>query len=349
LDTLTLLRPDDWHSHLRDGDALARTCADMARYMGRVIVMPNLVPPVTTVRLAAEYRQRILRAMPPQGRAFDPLMTLYLTDATRPEDIREAAATPWLAAVKLYPAGATTNSAAGVNSLEALYPVLAAMEEHDLPLLVHGEVTDHDVDIFDREAVFIEQHLAPIVERFPALRTVLEHITTADAVDFVGACGDRVAATITAHHLLLNRNDMLVGGIRPHYYCLPVLKRRRHQEALRRAATGNDRSFFLGTDSAPHERSTKENACGCAGVYTAHASLEFYAEVFEEMQALDRLEDFAACRGADFYGMARNRDTVTLRRVESTVPASLPLGSESLVPLRAGEALRWQVVEDRAP
>jgi dihydroorotase len=349
LDTLTLLRPDDWHSHLRDGDALARTCADMARYMGRVIVMPNLVPPVTTVRLAAEYRQRILRAMPAGGRAFEPLMTLYLTDATRPEDIREAAETPWLAAVKLYPAGATTNSAAGVNSLEALYPVLAAMENHDLPLLIHGEVTDHDVDIFDREAAFIEQHLAPIVERFPALRTVLEHITTADAVDFVSACGDRVAATITAHHLLLNRNDMLVGGIKPHYYCLPVLKRRRHQEALRRAATGEDRSFFLGTDSAPHERSTKENACGCAGVYTAHASLEFYAEVFEEMQALERLEDFAACRGADFYRLPRNRDTVTLRRVESSVPASLPMGSECLVPLRAGETLRWQVIEGSAP
>ena len=345
MDNLTLLRPDDWHSHLRDGDALAQTCADMARYMGRVIVMPNLVPPVTTVRLAAEYRQRILRAMHGAPRQFDPQMTLYLTDSTSAGDIREAAATPWLAAVKLYPAGATTNSAAGVRSLEALYPVLEVMQEVDLPLLVHGEVTDSDVDIFDREAVFIEQHLAPIVSRFPQLRVVLEHITTSDSVDFVSGCGSRVAATITAHHLLLNRNDMLAGGIRPHYYCLPILKRRRHQEALRAAATGHDASFFLGTDSAPHEQHTKESACGCAGVYTAHASLELYAEVFEEMDALDRLEAFAACRGADFYGVPRNTDRVTLRRIESRVPDTLPLGGTELVPLRAGESLRWQVID----
>jgi len=344
LESLTLLRPDDWHSHLRDGAALTLTCADMARYMGRVIVMPNLIPPVTDVRLAAEYRQRILRAMPAGSRAFEPLMTLYLTDSTSAEDIREAAATPWLAAVKLYPAGATTNSAAGVNSLEGLYPVLEVMEEVDLPLLVHGEVTEAEVDIFDREAVFIDQHLAPIVERFPRLRVVLEHITTADAVDFVAASGERVGATITAHHLLLNRNDLLVGGIRPHYYCLPVLKRRRHQEALRAAATGSDRSFFLGTDSAPHEQEAKESACGCAGVYTAHASLELYAEVFEEMDALERLEDFASCRGPDFYRRERNADTVTLRRVATTVPGTLPLGDSRVVPLRAGEDLRWQVV-----
>ena len=301
LETLTLLRPDDWHSHLRDGDALPQTCADMARYMGRVIVMPNLVPPVTNTRLAAEYRQRILRAMP-DGRAFEPLMPLYLTDGTSAEDIREAAATSWLAGVKLYPAGATTNSAAGVNSLEALYPVLAVMEEVDLPLLVHGEVTDHDVDIFDREAAFIDAHLAPIVERFPKLRVILEHITTADSVDFVSAQGDNVGATITAHHLLLNRNDMLVGGIRPHYYCLPSLNRRRHQEALRAAATGSDRSFFLGTDSAPHARHAKESACGCAGVFTA------------------------------------------LRQVEWQIPDTIPLGNDQMVPLRAGEAVRWQVV-----
>ncbi|MEE4277005.1 MAG: dihydroorotase [Halieaceae bacterium] len=345
MDTLTLLRPDDWHSHLRDGDALPRTCADMARYMGRVIVMPNLVPPVSTVRLAAEYRQRILRSLQDSRRAFEPLMTLYLTDTTSAADIREAAETPWLAGVKLYPAGATTNSAAGVNSLEALYPVLEVMEEVDLPLLVHGEVTDHEVDIFDREAAFIEQHLRPIVERFPKLRVVLEHITTADAVDFVAGSGARVAATITAHHLLLNRNDMLVGGIRPHYYCLPILKRRRHQEALRAAATGADRSFFLGTDSAPHERHTKESACGCAGVYTAHASLELYTEVFEEMDALDALEDFASCRGADFYRMARNSERITLRRVETQVPDTLPMGGDALVPLRAGETLRWQVAD----
>jgi len=343
VDTLTIKRPDDWHSHLRDGDALVQTCADMARYMGRVIVMPNLVPPVTTVRLAAEYRQRILRAMQGAPRQFEPLMTLYLTDATTEGDILEAARTPWLAGVKLYPAGATTNSAAGVNALEALYPVLEAMERADVPLLVHGEVTDTDIDIFDREAVFIEKHLDPIVKHFPQLRVVLEHITTADAVDWVRAQTPRVGATITAHHLLLNRNDLLVGGIRPHYYCLPILKRRRHQQALRAAATGDDRSFFLGTDSAPHEQHTKESACGCAGVYTAHASLELYAEVFDDEGALDRLEDFASCRGADFYGRAQNADRVVLRRVLSTVPATLPLGATQLVPLRAGEDLRWQV------
>ncbi|MEM1403557.1 MAG: dihydroorotase [Pseudomonadota bacterium] len=343
METLTLLRPDDWHSHLRDGDALPQTCADMARYMGRVIVMPNLVPPVTNARLAAEYRQRILRAMP-DGRAFEPLMTLYLTDGTSAEDIREAAATSWLAGVKLYPAGATTNSAAGVNSLEALYPVLEVMEEVDLPLLVHGEVTDHDVDIFDREAVFIDEHLTPIVDRFPKLRVVLEHITTADSVDFVSEQGTNVGATITAHHLLLNRNDMLVGGIRPHYYCLPILKRRRHQEALRAAATGGDRSFFLGTDSAPHERHAKESACGCAGVYTAHASIELYAEVFEEMGALEVLEDFASRRGPDFYRRPVSNETIALLKVEWKVPDTIPLGDDRMVPLRAGEPVRWQVI-----
>lgn len=343
MDTLTLLRPDDWHSHLRDGDALPQTCTDMSRYMGRVVVMPNLVPPVTTVRLAAEYRQRILRASQGQVRQFEPLMTLYLTDTTSPADIHEAAATPWMAGVKLYPAGATTNSAAGVNSLEALYPVLETMAEVDLPLLVHGEVTDAEVDIFDREAAFIDQHLAPIVSRFPTLRVVLEHITTADAVEFVSGCGPQVAATITAHHLLLNRNDMLVGGIKPHYYCLPILKRRQHQDALRAAATGNDRSFFLGTDSAPHEQTAKESACGCAGIYTAHASLELYTEVFEEMQALDRLEDFASRRGPDFYRRPVNEDTLMLRRVAWDVPKRLPLGDTHMIPLRAGETLRWQI------
>lgn len=344
MDSLTLIRPDDWHSHLRDGSALPQTCGDMARYMGRVIVMPNLMPPVVNARLAAEYRQRILRAMESQPRHFEPLMTLYLTDATTAEDIREAAEIDWIAGVKLYPAGATTNSSAGVNSLEALYPVLEEMQAVDLPLLVHGEVTDSDVDIFDREKVFIEQHLGPIVERFPHLRVVLEHITTADSVAFVRSCDDRVAATITAHHLLLNRNDMLVGGIRPHYYCLPILKRRRHQEALREAACSDDTSFFLGTDSAPHERATKESACGCAGVYTAHASLELYAEVFDEMGALDRLEDFASVRGAKFYRRALSDQTVTLRRVRWTSPATLPLGDDTMVPLRAGEDLQWQVV-----
>ena len=348
MDSLTLIRPDDWHTHLRDGAALSTTCADMARYMGRAIVMPNLVPPVTTVRLAAEYRQRILRALRGAPRAFDPLMTLYLTDGTSARDIREAASTPWLAAAKLYPAGATTHSDAGVKALEALYPLLGAMEDVDLPLLVHGETSDRDVDIFDREAVFIDRHLRPITESFPGLRVVLEHITTADAVLFVAGAGERVGATITAHHLLLNRNDLLAGGIKPHYYCLPVLKRRRHQEALRRAATGTDASFFLGTDSAPHERQAKESACGCAGVYTAHASLELYAEVFEAMDALPRLEAFASLRGPRFYGLPVNDETVTLRRADTVVPDTLPLAGGELLPLRAGEALRWQVVETAA-
>jgi dihydroorotase len=343
VDTLTLLRPDDWHTHLRDGDALSRTCADMARIMGRAIVMPNLVPPVSNVRLAAEYRQRILRAMRDAPRQFEPLMTLYLTDSTGEADIREAAETSWLHAVKLYPAGATTNSDAGVGSLAALYPVLGIMEEVDLPLLVHGEVTDPGVDIFDREAAFIERELAPIVERFPRLRVVLEHITTRDAVDFVRGAGPRVAATITAHHLLLNRNDMLVGGIRPHYYCLPILKRREHQEALRAAAVSGDPGFFLGTDSAPHELASKESACGCAGIYSAHAALEFYAEVFDELGALDRLEDFAARFGPAFYGLEPNRDTITLRRVAWQVPQTLQMGAGSVVPLGAGERLHWQV------
>lgn len=348
MDSLTLIRPDDWHTHLRDGAALPVTCAHMARYMGRAIVMPNLVTPVTTVRLAAEYRQRILHALRGAPRAFDPLMTLYLTDSTSARDIREAANTPWLAAAKLYPAGVTTNSAAGVSALETLYPVFGAMEDVDLPLLVHGEVSDTDVDIFDREAAFIDRHLRPISEHFPGLRIVLEHITTADAVEFVAGAGERVGATITAHHLLLNRNDLLAGGIRPHYYCLPVLKRRRHQQALRQAATGADASFFLGTDSAPHARHAKESACGCAGVYTAHASLELYAEVFAAMDALGRLEAFAALRGPRFYGLPINDETVTLRRADTLVPATLPLADGELVPLRAGEVLRWQVVETEA-
>ena len=342
METLTLTRPDDWHTHLRDGDVLQHSCADMARLMGRAIVMPTLVPPVTNARLAAEYRQRILRAMQDAPRQFDPLMTLYLTDATTESDIREAADIPWLRAVKLYPAGATTNSDAGVHSLEALYPVLAVMEEVDLPLLVHGEVTDSEVDIFDREAAFIDAHLEPIVRRFPGLRVVFEHITTSNAVQYVQSSSERVAATITAHHLLLNRNDMLVGGIRPHYYCLPILKRREHQESLRAAATSGDASFFLGTDSAPHARTDKESPCGCAGVYSAHAAIEIYAEVFDELNALDRLEAFASHHGPDFYGLARNSDRITLRRVSWDVPAQLPLGRAELVPLQAGQTLRWQ-------
>jgi dihydroorotase len=343
LDSLTLRRPDDWHVHLRDDDALPRTCADLARYTGRAIVMPNLTPPVATVADAEAYRARIAAAMAGLPRRFEPLMTLYLTDGTSPTEIQRAAESDAVYAVKLYPAGATTNSAAGVSALEALYPVLEAMEAVRLPLLVHGEVTDSAIDIFDREKVFIERHLAPIVERFPALPVVLEHITTADAVAFVSAARSGVAATITAHHLLLNRNDLLAGGIRPHLYCLPVLKRARHQEALLAAATGGNRRFFLGTDSAPHTRSSKESPCGCAGIYTAHASLELYAEVFEQLGALDRLEGFASLHGPAFYNLPPNEERVTLQRDEWTVPDTLPLGGDLLVPLRAGDRLAWRV------
>ncbi|WP_213004000.1 dihydroorotase [Parahaliea maris] len=342
---LTLTRPDDWHVHLRDGAALEDTCRDMARYFGRAIVMPNLTPPVTTVADAAAYRERILAAMSGLGRQFEPLMTLYLTDQTSAEEVQRAAESDFVHAIKLYPAGATTNSAAGVADLAGLYPTLEAMEKHDLPLLVHGEVTDGEIDIFDREAVFIERHLAPIVQRFPGLRVVLEHITTADAAAFVGETPANVAATITAHHLLLNRNDMLVGGIRPHYYCLPILKRNSHQQALLRAATSGSAKFFLGTDSAPHATSAKESPCGCAGVYTAHAAIELYAEAFEAEGALDKLEGFASHFGPDFYGLPRNTDAITLVKHAWEVPSSMPLGGQPLTPMRASDTVGWQVSE----
>ena len=345
---LTITRPDDWHVHLRDGSALQHTCADLARYFGRAIVMPNLAPPATTVAQALAYRDRIVAAMRGLPRQFEPLMTLYLTDQTTAAEIHLAAASAGVHAVKLYPAGATTNSAAGVAQLEALYPTLAAMEEADLPLLIHGEVTDHSVDVFDREKVFIDRHLAPVVQRFPALRVVLEHITTLDAVQFVSAAGANVAATITPHHLLFNRNDMLVGGIRPHYYCLPVLKRSTHQAALQAAAISGNPKFFLGSDSAPHSTASKENSCGCAGVYSAHAALEFYAEVFEQLHALDKLEAFAAYFGPDFYRLPRNTDRITLRKESWEVPAQLPLGSGTLTPLRAGQAVSWRVIDTGA-
>jgi dihydroorotase len=342
---LTITRPDDWHAHLRDGAALEHTCADLARYFGRVIVMPNLSPPATTVAEAATYRDRILDAMAPLERRFEPLMTLYLTDRTDAAEISLAAASSFVHAVKLYPAGATTNSAAGVAHLEGLYNTLAAMEEADLPLLVHGEVTDHDIDIFDREKVFIDRHLAPIAERFPGLRIVFEHITTRDAVAFVREARAGVAATITAHHLLFNRNDMLVGGIRPHYFCLPILKRNIHQLELQEAATSGNPRFFLGTDSAPHSTGNKETRCGCAGVYTAHAAIELYAEVFEQLGALHALEGFASHFGPDFYRLPRNTDTITLRREEWRVPEQLPLGRDFLTPLRAGENMPWRVLD----
>ncbi len=345
---ISITRPDDWHVHLRDGEALQHTCADMARYFGRAIVMPNLTPPATTVAQALHYRERIVAAMSGLPRQFQPLMTLYLTDQTDAAEIRLAAANEFVHAIKLYPAGATTNSAAGVAELDGLYPTLAAMEETDLPLLVHGEVTEHDIDIFDREKAFIDRYLAPIAQRFPALRVVLEHITTADAVQFVSTAGTNVAATITAHHLLFNRNDMLVGGIRPHLYCLPVLKRNTHQQSLLAAATSANPSFFLGTDSAPHSTGSKESPCGCAGVYTAHAAIEFYAEVFEQQGALDKLEAFASHFGPDFYRLPRNTDTITLRREPWKVTAQQALGTDTLTPLRAAEAIAWQVVDGGA-
>ena len=345
---LTITRPDDWHVHLRDGAALRDTCADMARYFGRVIVMPNLSPPAATVAQALAYRDRIIAAMQHLPRQFEPLMTLYLTDKTDPAEMKLAAATDGVHAVKLYPAGATTNSAAGVAQLESLYPTLAAMEEVGLPLLVHGEVTDAAIDIFDREKVFIDRHLTPITREFPALRIVFEHITTSDAVQFVLEANPQVAATITAHHLLFNRNDMLVGGIRPHYYCLPVLKRNTHQLALQQAAISGNPKFFLGTDSAPHATATKEHSCGCAGVYTAHAAIELYAEVFEQLGALPRLEAFASHFGPDFYRLPRNTDAITLRKQAWEVAAQLPLGDSTLTPLRAEQTIAWQVVGTRA-
>ena len=300
MQTLKITRPDDWHIHLRDGEVLSHTVADASRYFGRVIVMPNLTPPVRNLAEANAYRQRIVQALPATGHQLTPLMVLYLTDKTTVADIAEAAASDTVFAAKLYPAGATTNSDSGVTSIENLYPVLAAMEKHGLPLLVHGEVTDADIDIFDREARFIERHLTPIAANFPALKMVLEHITTADAAQFVSAASDNIAATITAHHLLYNRNHMLAGGIRPHYYCLPILKRNTHQQALISAATSGSPKFFLGTDSAPHAKNRKETSCGCAGCYTAYAAIEMYAEAFDAAGALDKLEAFASFYGADF-------------------------------------------------
>ncbi|MFC3606679.1 dihydroorotase [Stutzerimonas tarimensis] len=345
-DRLTLLRPDDWHIHLRDGASLRHTVADAARQFARAIVMPNLVPPVRNADEAASYRERILGALPAGGR-FDPLMVLYLTDSTRPEDVRAAQASGIVYAAKLYPAGATTNSDSGVTRIDNIFSVLETMAEVGLPLLVHGEVTRAEIDVFDREKAFIDEHLSRVVQRFPTLKVVFEHITTRDAVQFVEETGTNVGATITAQHLLYNRNHMLVGGIRPHFYCLPILKRNTHQEALLDAATSGNAKFFLGTDSAPHAQQAKEAACGCAGCYTAFAALELYAEAFEQRDALHRLEAFASHFGPDFYGLARNTEQVTLVREDWTVPAQLPFGDRQVVPLRAGETLRWRL-ENRA-
>ena len=341
-DTLTLIRPDDWHIHFRDGDAMRSVLPDTARVFGRAIAMPNLKPPVTTSADAGAYRNRLLLAA--QGTAFEPLMTLYLTDNTTPELIQAARDSGFIHAVKYYPAGATTNSDSGVTALSKAYPAIAAMERAGLPLLLHGEVTDADIDIFDREAVFIERHLLPLLREFPGLKVVLEHITTRQAAEFVAGAPVNVAATITAHHLLYNRNALFAGGIRPHMYCLPILKREPHRKALVAAATSGDPSFFLGTDSAPHPVGAKENACGCAGIYTAHAAIELYAEAFEDAGALDKLEGFASRFGADFYGLPHNTDRITLKREAWTVPERLDMGGDELVPLRAGESLRWRVL-----
>ncbi len=342
MSAITLTRPDDWHLHLRDGAALSAVLPDTAARFGRAIVMPNLKPPVTTVARALAYREAILEALP-SGAVFEPLMTLYLTPSTTVEEVERAAASPYVHAIKLYPAGATTNSEAGVGSLDGLTPVLEAMERLRLPLLVHGESTDPKVDVFDRERVFLDGALARLLERHPALRVVVEHITTKEAVAFVLAAGNDVAATITAHHLLLNRNAIFEGGIRPHHYCLPVLKREQHRLALLEAATSGSPKFFLGTDSAPHARSAKESACGCAGCYTAHAGIELYAEAFEDAGALDRLEGFASVFGPAFYRLPQNRDTITLVREAWDVPGELAFGDGSLVPLRAGAQVRWRL------
>jgi dihydroorotase len=339
---LKLLKPDDWHLHLRDGAALKAVVGFTAERFGRAIIMPNLKPPVSTVALAEAYRQRILAALPP-GSAFQPLMTLYLTNDLNPQEIERAAASGAVHGVKLYPAGATTHSDAGVTDISRVYGVLARMEELDLPFLVHGETPDPQIDVFDREAHFIDTVMMPLVKRFPKLRIVFEHVTTTRAVQFVLEAPGRVAATITPQHLLHNRNAIFSGGIRPHYYCLPIMKREHDRQSLIEAATSGNPRFFLGTDSAPHERATKEHSCGCAGMFTAHAGIELYAEVFESVGRLDKLEAFASHFGADFYGLPRHRESITLLKKAWQPPASYPFGAGSLVPYRAGESIAWRL------
>ena len=340
---LTLTLPDDWHLHLRDGEPMRAVLKDTAARFGRAIVMPNLRPPVTTTAMALAYRERIRIALP-AGSRFEPLMTLYLTDNTPPDEIARAKASGVVHAVKYYPAGATTNSDSGVTDLARCYGVLEALAEHGMPLLVHGEVTDPAVDIFDRERVFLERILEPLAARLPKLKVVVEHITTREAAEFVRRAPANIAATITAHHLLLNRNALFTGGVRPHHYCLPIVKRETHREALVEAAVSGDPKFFLGTDSAPHARHTKETACGCAGIYTAHAGIELYAEAFDAAGALERLEDFASRFGPAFYGLRPNETHITLEKADVAVPETLPFGSDALVPFRAGERLAWRLL-----
>ena len=344
MQTITLIRPDDWHLHVRDGEALATVVPHTAQRFGRALIMPNLRPPVTTTAQALAYRDRILAAVP-AGMRFEPLMSLYLTDKMSPDEIDIARASGAIVAAKLYPAGATTNSDAGVTAIDKIYPVLERMEAKGLVLCVHGEVTAGDVDIFDRERIFIERVLSPVVRRFPALKVVFEHITTAEAAQFVRAAGANVGATVTPHHLLLNRNAIFAGGIRPHHYCLPVLKRETHRQALVEGVTSGNPRFFLGTDSAPHSRSTKESACGCAGCYTSHAGIELYAEVFDAAGALDRLEAFASLNGPAFYGLKPNAERITLQKEVWQVPDAYDyLVADPLVPLRAGESVAWKLV-----
>jgi dihydroorotase len=342
MDRVTLARPDDWHLHLRDGEALKSVLADSARRFARAIVMPNLRPPVTTVAAATAYRDRIVSALP-SGSDFEPLMTLYLTDNTQPAEIHKAKASGIVSAVKYYPAGATTNSDSGVTDIRKCIDALEAMAETGMPLLIHGEVTDPQIDVFDREKVFIERTMIALVQQLPRLSIVMEHITTANAVKFVLSAPDNVAATITAHHLLMNRNDIFRGGIRPHHYCLPILKREEHRLALIKAATSGNPKFFLGTDSAPHARHAKETTCGCAGIYTAHAGIELYAEAFDSAGGLDKLEGFASFHGADFYGLPRNRRQITLVRSAWSVPGEIPYGADTLVPLRGGAMVAWKI------
>ena len=340
---VTIIRPDDWHLHLRDGEPMRAVLPDTARRFARAIVMPNLQPPVTTTAMAIAYRGRILSALP-EGMKFEPLMTLYLTDRTTGDEIRRAKQSGAVHAVKYYPAGATTHSESGVTALMRCEDALAAMEECNLSLLVHGEVTFPDVDIFDREKIFIDRVLIPVLEKFSKLRVVFEHITTRDAVRFVLGAPPRVAATITAHHLLFNRNALFAGGIRPHHYCLPILKREEDRQALIGAAVSGNPRFFLGTDSAPHARNTKETACGCAGIYTTHAGIELYAEIFDAAKALDRLEGFASLHGPDFYGLPHNQDRITLVKETWSVPQELPFHDDTLVPFRAGGTVSWRMV-----
>ncbi|MCF6282326.1 MAG: dihydroorotase [Candidatus Polarisedimenticolaceae bacterium] len=341
---ITLTRPDDWHLHVRDGDALSSVVPHSAAQFGRAIIMPNLRPPVTDTEQALAYRQRILAALP-EGHNFTPLMTLYLTDQTTPDEIKRAKESGIVYAAKLYPAGATTNSDSGVTDLAKIQPALEMMQQCGLPLLVHAEVTDSHIDIFDRERIFIERHMDKLVEQYPELSIVFEHVTTLDAVNFVKQARQGVAATITAHHLLYNRNSMLAGGIRPHYYCLPILKREKHRQALLDAATSGNPKFFLGTDSAPHPTDAKESTCGCAGCYTAYAAIELYAEAFDGAGALDKLEGFASYFGADFYQLPRNSGQITLLKEPWFAPDSFPFNDSQVTPLRAGEEIQWRIVE----